>query len=492
MALLAGVEQHLQRRAGLGDEQIRLEVGVYIGHRQRAAQGEDARRGDEAAVAAAHEGLRALARRALHHRVHLAVAGQLGQGEGQRELAGRREPRGSESPVAAAGVHGQVVGVAVHGHDVELAVGVDIAHRHRGRRRAGGEELGDEQGALLKNQLPIHVFLVVDTVVDQLTVKDGRNTRRPDVVVYVNGLPLAVIELKNAADESATIWTAFQQLQTYKQEIPLLFVYDGVLAISDGLDARGGTISADFERFAPWRTADGINLAPKGMPMLETQLRGMFDRQRLLDLIRNFVVFESDGETLIKKLATGMLEAATGSEASAQNFEALGVAVQNQDGTLRDSEQVLLDLADRFQAMPDGAEKAALAVDIFGKAGAEMIPFLNQGREGIGALKQEAAELGLQLSADTAAQTQRLAAVAQTMPRCVGSVVKSEPNTAQAILETSRMCDADLIVMGVARSYSRWERLLRRSVAANVADDAYRSVLLFPIAPPSPVAMRGP
>ncbi|MEW5882539.1 MAG: phage tail protein, partial [Pseudomonadota bacterium] len=109
-------------------------------------------------------------------------------------------------------------------------------------------------------------------------------------------------------------------------------------------------------------------------------------------------------EAGLKKLATGMLEAATGSEASAQKFAALGVAVQNQDGTLRDSEQVLLDLADRFQAMPDGAEKAALAVDIFGKAGAEMIPFLNQGREGIGALKQEAAELGLQLSADTAAQ----------------------------------------------------------------------------------------
>ena len=109
-------------------------------------------------------------------------------------------------------------------------------------------------------------------------------------------------------------------------------------------------------------------------------------------------------EAGLKRLATGMLEAATGSETSAQKFGALGVAVQNQDGTLRDSEQVLLDLADRFKAMPDGAEKAALAVDIFGKAGAEMIPFLNQGRDGIGALKQEAAELGLQLSADTAAQ----------------------------------------------------------------------------------------
>ncbi|MBH1620527.1 phage tail protein [Stenotrophomonas maltophilia] len=113
-------------------------------------------------------------------------------------------------------------------------------------------------------------------------------------------------------------------------------------------------------------------------------------------------------EAGLKRLATGMLEAATGSETSAQKFGALGVAVQNQDGTLRDSEQVLLDLADRFKAMPDGAEKAALAVDIFGKAGAEMIPFLNQGRDGIGALKQEAAELGLQLSADTAAQAGNL------------------------------------------------------------------------------------
>lgn len=82
-------------------------------------------------------------------------------------------------------------------------------------------------------------------------------------------------------------------------------------------------------------------------------------------------------EAGLKKLATGMLEAATGSEESAQNFDALGVAIQNQDGTLRDSEQVLLDLADRFQAMPDGAEKAALAVEIFGKAGAEMIPLLS-------------------------------------------------------------------------------------------------------------------
>ena len=109
-------------------------------------------------------------------------------------------------------------------------------------------------------------------------------------------------------------------------------------------------------------------------------------------------------EAGLKKLATGMLEAATGSEASAQNFEALGVAVQNQDGTLRDSEQVLLDLADRFQAMPDGAEKTALAVQLFGKSGAELIPFLNQGRDGINELAAEMQALGVQMSSETAAQ----------------------------------------------------------------------------------------
>ena len=108
-------------------------------------------------------------------------------------------------------------------------------------------------------------------------------------------------------------------------------------------------------------------------------------------------------ETGLKKLAMGMLEAATGSDESAQRFTALGVSFKNQDGTLRNTEQVLLDLAQRFQSMPDSAEKAAIAVGIFGKAGTDMIPFLNQGRKGIEALKQEAKELGLLLSAETAA-----------------------------------------------------------------------------------------
>lgn len=138
---------------------------------------------------------------------------------------------------------------------------------------------------------------------NQVTVTDGKYNRRPDVVLFLNGIPIATLELKNAADENATILKAWQQLQTYKQEIPLLFVYNGALGISDGLDARGGTLSADFERFAPWRSTDGVDLAPKGIPMLETQLRGMFDRRRVLDLLQHFIVFEDDGESVVKKLA---------------------------------------------------------------------------------------------------------------------------------------------------------------------------------------------
>ena len=123
------------------------------------------------------------------------------------------------------------------------------------------------------------------------------------MVVFVNGLPLAVIELKNAANESATIWSAFQQLQTYKKEIPGLFTFNEALVVSDGLDARIGTISAHKGRFAPWRTIEGEELAPGSISKLEVLIRSVFDRRRFLDLVRFFVVFESDGDTVIKKLA---------------------------------------------------------------------------------------------------------------------------------------------------------------------------------------------
>ena len=141
-------------------------------------------------------------------------------------------------------------------------------------------------------------------VVNQFTVIEGQHNRRPDVVIFINGLPLGVIELKNAADENADIWQAFEQFQTYKQQIPALFVHNAVLIISDGLEARIGTISADKERFMPWRTIEGETVAPATMPQLEVLLRGVFDKRRFLDLVRHFVVFEDDGGNgVIKKLA---------------------------------------------------------------------------------------------------------------------------------------------------------------------------------------------
>ncbi len=141
-------------------------------------------------------------------------------------------------------------------------------------------------------------------VVNQFTVIEGQHNRRPDVVIFINGLPLGVIELKNAADENADIWQAFAQFQTYKQQIPALFVHNAVLIISDGLEARIGTISADKERFMPWRTIDGEAVAPAAIPQLKVLLRGVFDKRRFLDLVRHFVVFEDDGgNAIIKKLA---------------------------------------------------------------------------------------------------------------------------------------------------------------------------------------------
>lgn len=140
-------------------------------------------------------------------------------------------------------------------------------------------------------------------VVNQFTVTEGGHTRRPDVVVFVNGLPLAVIELKNAADENATIWNAFQQLQTYKAELPSLFTFNETLVISDGLDARIGTLSSNKERFLPWRTIEGEQLAPSSLTQLEVLIRGVFEPRRFLNLIRYYVVFESDGDLPIKKTA---------------------------------------------------------------------------------------------------------------------------------------------------------------------------------------------
>ena len=139
--------------------------------------------------------------------------------------------------------------------------------------------------------------------VNQYTVIENKANRRPDVVIFVNGLPLSVLELKNPGDETATMQSAFNQLQTYKSQITSLFRTNAVLVISDGLAARAGSLTADYERFMPWRTVTGDDLAPKGAPELETVLKGVFDKRRFLALLKDFIVFGDKGDGVVKILA---------------------------------------------------------------------------------------------------------------------------------------------------------------------------------------------
>lgn len=141
------------------------------------------------------------------------------------------------------------------------------------------------------------------TAINQFTIIEGRNNRRPDILVFINGLPLGIIELKNIGDENATVKGAFNQFQTYKKDIPSLFHYNEAMVISDGIHAKAGTLTADWERFAPWRTLDGKEIAPKNALELPTLIKGIFEKKRLLDLIRNFIVFENGGGQLYKKMA---------------------------------------------------------------------------------------------------------------------------------------------------------------------------------------------
>ena len=140
-------------------------------------------------------------------------------------------------------------------------------------------------------------------VVNQFTIAGSKGNRRPDVIVFINGLPLAVLELKNPADQNADIWSAYQQLQTYKEEIPDLFIFNEALVVSDGLNARIGALTASKERFLPWRTVDNENDQPHFEYFLETLVKGFFKPELFLDYIRHFVLFEEDGDSIIKKIA---------------------------------------------------------------------------------------------------------------------------------------------------------------------------------------------
>ena len=139
--------------------------------------------------------------------------------------------------------------------------------------------------------------------VNQFVVVENRANRRPDLVLFVNGLPVAVLELKNAGSQNATIADAYNQLQTYLHQIPSLFSTNAVLVTSDGMEARIGSITANAERFMPWRTVDGQDFAHRGTPELETLLRGVFTRESLLALIRDFIVFGDKGEGPFKIIA---------------------------------------------------------------------------------------------------------------------------------------------------------------------------------------------
>ncbi|MDA8064549.1 MAG: type I restriction endonuclease [Thermaerobacter sp.] len=193
-------------------------------------------------------------------------------------------------------MHSESAVLAVNNHAFHrmLTDGVQVEHRV-----ADGRVMGDRVRLVDFEQPEANDWVVTN----QFTVVEGRRKRRADVVVFVNGLPLAVVELKDPSDEQATVWNAFNQIQTYKNDIPSLFAYNEVLVISDGLEARVGSLTADRERFMPWRTIEGEDLAPPGLPQLQVAIQGVFERSRFLDLLRHFIVFETDGPDVVKKLA---------------------------------------------------------------------------------------------------------------------------------------------------------------------------------------------
>jgi type I restriction enzyme R subunit len=175
-----------------------------------------------------------------------------------------------------------------------LTEGVDVEYyADDGTLTAGKVRLIDFESPEQNDWLAVSQFVVIN----------GQNNRRPDVVVFVNGLPLAVIELKAPGSAGAHLLGAFNQLQTYKQQIPQLFNTNALLVTSDGIAARVGSLSADLERFMPWRTTDGTKVAPKGAPELSTLIEGVFEHRRLLDLLCHFTVFGETGSGLIKIIA---------------------------------------------------------------------------------------------------------------------------------------------------------------------------------------------
>jgi len=172
----------------------------------------------------------------------------------------------------------------------QLTEGVEIEYRK------GERIVGDKVWLIDFNNPQNNEFLVVN----QLTIIEGNTNKRPDVILYVNGLPLVVIELKNAADENATLQAAFNQLQTYKQSIPSLFQYNALLIVSDGLDALYGSLTSPKQFFVPWKSIDGKVVADALIPQMEVMAKGMLNKNVLPDLIRHFILFHKNKEQLTK------------------------------------------------------------------------------------------------------------------------------------------------------------------------------------------------
>lgn len=171
-------------------------------------------------------------------------------------------------------------------------------------RRVDGDDRGDRVWLIDFNHPDNNEFVVAN----QFTIIENGNNKRPDIILFVNGIPLVVMELKNAADENTTIHSAFKQVETYKTIIPSLFTYNGLVVISDGLEAKAGSISSGFSRFMAWKSADGKAEASHLVSQLETLIQGMLNKATLIDLIRHFIVFEKskkeDAETGITTIST--------------------------------------------------------------------------------------------------------------------------------------------------------------------------------------------
>lgn len=198
-----------------------------------------------------------------------------------------------------------------------LTEGVKVTYQKDGTQRGDIVKLVDFEN-VDKNEF---------VVINQFTIIENNNNKRPDVILFINGLPLVVIELKNAIDENATIRSAYKQIQTYKATIPSLFTYNSILIISDGTEAKAGSLSAGFTRFMSWKSADGEIEASHLIPEMETLINGMLNKETVLDLIRHFIVFEKSKK---EDLKTGITTIETVKKIAAYHqYYAVNKAVQS-------------------------------------------------------------------------------------------------------------------------------------------------------------------